>query len=70
MGLLSRIHNFLRGNKGIGSTTPAAPLQEEHELILEDTTPEEEKVQDAFNEDGLDTLVEEGVVENVISNED
>lgn len=68
MGLLSRIKNFLRGNKGIGSA-PSAPLQEGHELKLEDTIPEEEKVQDAFNEDGLDTLVEEGVVENVISNE-
>lgn len=62
MGLFSKIHNFLRGKKGTGSVPTNEPLQEGHELKLEET-------QTTFNEDGLDILVEEGVVENVISDE-
>ena len=64
MGLLSKIHNFLRGKKGTGSVPTTEPLQEGHELKLED------EIQTTFNEDSLDVLVEEGVVENVIRNED
>jgi len=63
MGLFSRIKNFFRGNKGIGEAEPM-PLQEGHELKLEETQNIEE-VQTTFNEDSLDELVEEGVVENV-----
>lgn len=64
MGLLSKIKNFLRGNKGVGTVPTVEPLQEGHELKLE------EEIQTTFNEDGLDVLVEEGVVENVVHNED
>ena len=64
MGLLSKIHNFLRGKKGTGSVPTTEPLQEGHELKLED------EIQTTFNEDSLDVLVEEGVVENVIRDED
>ena len=64
MGLLSKIHNFLRGKKGTGSVPTTEPLQEGHELKLED------EIQTTFNNDNLDVLVEEGVVENVIRDED
>ena len=63
MGLLSKIHNFLRGKKGTGSVPTTEPLQEGHKLKLEDG------IQTTFNQDGLDVLVEEGVIENVISDE-
>lgn len=63
MGLLSRIKDFLRGKKGIGGAVPA-PIQEGHELKLEEK-PIEENIQTTFNTDNLDVLVEEGVVENV-----
>lgn len=63
MGLLNKIHNFLRGKKGTGSVPTTEPLQEGHELKLEDG------IQTTFNQDGLDVLVEEGVIENVISDE-
>lgn len=64
MKLLSKIKNFLRGKKGTGSVPTSEPLQEGHELKLED------EIQTTFNEDNLDVLVDEGVVENVIRNED
>ncbi len=64
MKLLSKIKDFLRGKKGTGSVPTSEPLQEGHELKLED------EIQTTFNEDNLDVLVEEGVVENVIRNED
>jgi len=64
MGLLSKIHNFLRGKKGTGSVPTTEPLQEGHELKLE-----EDGIQTTFNQDGLDILVEEGVIENVVSDE-
>ena len=63
MGLLSRIKDFLRGKKGIGGAVPA-PIQEGHELKLEEKSIEE-NIQTTFNTDNLDVLVEEGVVENV-----
>lgn len=63
MGLLKKIKNFLKGNKGIGNTPINTPLQEGHELKLEEK-------QTTFNTDNLDVLVEEGVVENVVHNED
>lgn len=62
MGLFKKIKDFLKGNKGIGSTV-SMPLQEGHELKLNE-------IQNTFNEDDIDTLVEEGVVENVISNKE
>ena len=64
MGLLNKIKNFLRGKKGTGSVPTNEPIQEGHELKLED------EIQTTFNEDSLDVLVEEGVVENVIRDED
>ena len=64
MKLLSKIKNFLRGKKGTGSVPTREPLQEGLELKLED------EIQTTFNNDNLDVLVEEGVVENVIRNED
>lgn len=64
MKLLSKIKNFLRGKKGTGSVPTIEPLQEGHELKLED------EIQTTFNNDNLDVLVEEGVVENVIRDED
>lgn len=64
MGLLSKIKNFLRGKKGTGSVPTIEPIQEGHELKLED------EIQTTFNKDSLDVLVEEGVVENVIRDED
>lgn len=64
MGLLNKIKNFLRGKKGTGSVPTIEPLQEGHELKLED------EIQTTFNEDSLDVLVEEGVVENVVHDED
>ncbi len=67
MGLLSKIHDFFRGKKGTGYTNE--PLQEGHELKLEDTTPKDDGIQTTFNTDNLDALVEEGVVENVICDE-
>lgn len=67
MGLFSKIKDFFRGDKGIGAVEPM-PLQEGHELKLEDNIPAEE-IQTTFNEDSLDALVEGGVIENVVSNE-
>lgn len=64
MGLFKKIKNFFRGNKGVGSIPMNEPLQEGHELKLE------EDIQTTFNKDGLDVLVEEGVVENVVHDED
>jgi len=64
MGLFSRIKDFFRGNRGIGEVEPM-PLQEGHELKLEETPNQDEEVQTTFNTDSLDELVEEGVVENV-----
>lgn len=63
MGLLSKIKDFLRGKKGIGAAVPA-PIQEGHELKLEEK-PIESDVQTTFNTDDLNVLVEEGVIENV-----
>lgn len=63
MGLFKKIKNFFRGNKGIGEVPTTEPLQEGHELKLEET-------QTTFNEDSIDVLVEEGVVENVVHDED
>lgn len=65
MRLLDKIHNFLRGNKGVGEVPTKEPLQEGHELRLEDEIPTNEEVQDTFNADNLDVLVEDGDVENV-----
>ena len=52
MKLLSKIKNFLRGKKGTGSVPTIEPLQEGHELKLED------EIQTTFNNDNLDVLVE------------
>lgn len=64
MGLLSKIKDFLRGKKGIGGAIPA-PIQEGHELKLEEKSTENEDIQTTFNTDNLNVLVEEGVIENV-----
>lgn len=63
MGLFKKIKDFFKGNKGVGSAPINEPLQEGHELKLEE-------IQTTFNKDGLDVLVEEGVVENVVHDED
>ena len=63
MGLFKKIKDFFKGNKGVGSAPVNEPLQEGHELKLEE-------IQTTFNKDGLDVLVEEGVVENVVHDED
>jgi hypothetical protein len=74
MGLLNKIKDVLRGNSGIGEVT-TIPLQEGHELVLEETSTEtetateNEEIQTTFNEDGLESLLEEGVIENVVHNE-
>ena len=67
MGLFSKIKDFFRGDNGVGAVE-TMPLQEGHELKLEDNIPTEE-IQTTFNEDSLDALVEGGVIENVVSNE-
>lgn len=69
MGLLSKISDFLRGNKGTGSVHTLEP-QEGHVITLEDEVPTDQEIQTTFNEDSIDILVEEGVVENVNANED
>ena len=50
MGLFDKIKNFLRGNKGTGGNDPKKETNE--------------PTQTTFNEDGLDVLVEDGLVEN------
>lgn len=61
MGIFKRIKNFFsrkkKEDKGIGSVETNAEIKEENI----------EEVQTTFCEASLDELVEEGVVENVVS---
>ena len=72
MAILEKIADFLRGNNGVGSTPISEPLQEGHELVLEETfTEEDAELQTTMNEDSIESLNEEDtVVENVDAKEE
>lgn len=72
MAILEKITDFFRGNSGVGSAPISEPLQEGHELVLEETFTEEDvELQTTTNEDSIELLNEEDtVVENVDAEEE
>lgn len=72
MAILEKITDFFRGNRGVGNAPISEPLQEGHELVLEETFTEEDvELQTTTNEDSIELLNEEDtVVENVDAEEE